>query len=61
MKAGYQAPQEPIQFLIVDTTVTMFIRKFDHEDTVLFEKINSDTVIKNLVRPPPSEAAEFQN
>ena len=41
-----------IQFLIENTTVTVFIQKFDYGITVIFEKINGNTVIQNLVRPP---------
>ena len=41
-----------IQFLIESTTVTVFIHKFDHGSTVIFKKINVNTVIQNLVRPP---------
>ena len=41
-----------IQFLIENTTVTVFIQKFDYGDTVIFEKFNGNTVIQNLVRPP---------
>ena len=42
-----------IQFLIENTTVTIFIEKFDYGITVIFEKINGNTVIENLVLPPP--------
>ena len=31
----------------------VFIQKFDFGITVIFEKINGNTVIQNLVRPPP--------
>ena len=41
-----------IQFLIENTTVTVFIQKFDYGITVIFEKINGNTVMQNLVRPP---------
>ena len=41
-----------IQFLIENTTVTVFIQKFDYGITVIFEKINGNTVIQSLVRPP---------
>ena len=41
-----------IQFLIENTTVTVFIQKFDYGITVIFEKKNGNTVIQNLVRPP---------
>ena len=41
-----------IQFLIENTTVTVFIQKFDYGITVLFEKINGNAVIQNLVQPP---------
>ena len=34
-----------IQFLIRNTTVTVFIQKFDYGITVIFEKINGNTVI----------------
>ena len=33
--------------------MTVFIQKFDYGITVIFEKINGNTVIENLVRPPP--------
>ena len=42
-----------IQFLIENTTVTVLIQKFDYGITVIYEKINGNTVIQNLVRPPP--------
>ena len=42
-----------MQFLIENTTVTVSIQKFDHGFTVIFEKINDNMVIQNLVRPPP--------
>ena len=41
-----------IQFLIENATVTVFIQKFEYGTTVIFEKINGNTVIQNLVRPP---------
>ena len=34
-----------IQFLIENTTVTVFVQKFDYGITVIFEKINGNTVI----------------
>ena len=34
-----------IQFLVENTTVTVIIQKFDYGITVIFEKINSNTVI----------------
>ena len=34
-----------IQYLIENTTVTVFIQKFDYGILVLFEKINGNTVI----------------
>ena len=40
-----------IQVLIENTTVTVFIQKFDHGITVIFEKINDNTVIQSLERP----------
>ena len=40
-----------IQFLIENTTVKVFIQKFDYGITVIFEKINGYTVIQNLIRP----------
>ena len=39
-----------IQYLIENATVTVFIQKFDYGITVIFEKINGNTVIQNLVR-----------
>ena len=42
-----------MQFLIENTTMTVFIQTFDYGITVIFEKINGNTVIENLVRPPP--------
>ena len=41
-----------IQFLVRNTTVTVSIQKFDYGITVISEKINGNTVIQNLVRPP---------
>ena len=34
-----------IQFLIENTTVTVFVQKFDYRITVFFEKIDGNTVI----------------
>ena len=34
-----------IQFLIENTTVTVFTQKFDYGVTVVFEKINGNTII----------------
>ena len=34
-----------IQFLIENTAVTVFTQKFDHSITLIFEKINGNTVI----------------
>ena len=34
-----------IQFLIENATVTVFIHKFDYSITVIFEKINGNTLI----------------
>ena len=42
-----------IQFLIENTTVTVFVQKFNYDITVFFEKINGNKIIQNLVRPPP--------
>ena len=42
-----------IQFLIENTTMTVFIQKFAYGTTVIFGKINGYMVIYNLVRPPP--------
>ena len=42
-----------IQFLIENTTATVFIQKFDYSTTVLFEKINSNTAQWNLLRRTP--------
>ena len=42
-----------IQYLIENTTVTVFIQTFDYGITVFIEKINGNTVIQILVRPPP--------
>ena len=42
-----------IQFLRENTPVTVFVQKIDYGITVIFEKINGNTVIQNLVRPPP--------
>ena len=44
------------QFLIENTMVTVFIQKYDYGITVIFEKIDGNTVIRNLVRPPLSSA-----
>ena len=41
-----------MQYLIENTTVTVFIQKIDYGITVIFEKINGNTVIQSLVRPP---------
>ena len=41
-----------IQFQIENTTVTEIIQKFNYAMTVIFEKINGNTVIQNHVRPP---------
>ena len=41
-----------MQFLIETTTVMVFLQKCDDGITVIFEKINGNTVIQNLVRPP---------
>ena len=43
-----------IQYLMENTPVTVFVQKFDYGITVIFEKINGNTEIQNLVRPPPS-------
>ena len=43
-----------IQSLIENTTVTVFIQKFDYGIPVIFEKINDNTLIENLERTPPS-------
>ena len=52
----FQSPNRDvkIQFLMENTTVMVFIQKFDYGITIIFEKINGDTVIQNLVRRPPS-------
>ena len=42
-----------IQFLIENTTVTVFLQKFDYGITIIIEKIIGNTVIQNLVTPPP--------
>ena len=42
-----------IQFLIENTTPTVLVLKLDYGITVIFEKINGNTVIENLVLPPP--------
>ena len=42
-----------IQFRIENTAVTVFIQKFDYGIMVVFEKINGNKVIQNLVRPFP--------
>ena len=34
-----------IQFLLKNTTVTVFLQKFDYGITVIIEKINGNTVI----------------
>ena len=36
---------DKIQFLIENTTVTVFLHKFDYDITVIFGKINGNTVI----------------
>ena len=41
-----------IQFLIENTTVTVFIQKSDYGIMVILEKINGNAVIQNLVQPP---------
>ena len=41
-----------IQFLIENTRVTVFIQRSDYGITVIFEKINDNTVIQILVRLP---------
>ena len=43
----FQAPNGDgkIKFLIENTTVTVFIQNFDYGTTVIFEKINGNTVI----------------
>ena len=43
-----------LQFLIENATVKVFIQKFDYGITVIFEKINGNTVVQNLVFPPPN-------
>ena len=51
MKLGrysvFQTPNcdDKIQFLIESTMVTVFIHKIDYGITVIFEKLNGDTVI----------------
>ena len=37
-----------LTLLIENTTVKIFIQKFDYNNTVIFEKINGNTVIENL-------------
>ena len=39
------------QFLIENTTGMVFIQKFVYGITLIFEKINGNTVTQNLVRP----------
>ena len=43
----FEAPSgdDKIQFLIDNTTETVFIQKFDYGITVILEKINDNTVI----------------
>ena len=41
-----------VKFLMENTTVTVFIQKFDYGMTVIFEKIIGSKEIKNLVRTP---------
>ena len=41
-----------IQFLIENTTITVFLKTIDYGITVIIEKINGNTVILSLVRPP---------
>ena len=41
-----------IQFSIEKTTVKVSIQKFDYGITVIFEKINGNTIVQNLVSPP---------
>ena len=40
--------------MIENTTVTIFVQKFDYGITVIFEWINDNTVIQNIVHPPKS-------
>ena len=50
----FQTPDgdSKIQFQIESITVTVFKQKFDYRIMVIFEKINNDTEIQNLVHPP---------
>ena len=48
-----------MQFPIENTTVTVIIQKFDYDITIIFEKINGNTVIQNLVRPPLMRVGEI--
>ena len=41
-----------IQILLENTTVTVIIQKFDYGISLIFKKINGNTVIQNLIRPP---------
>ena len=43
-----------VQNLIWNTVVTVFVQKFDYDITIIFEKINGNTLIQNLVRTPLS-------
>ena len=45
-----------IQFLIENTMVTVFIQKCSDGITVIFEEINGNTVISNIVRLPYARA-----
>ena len=42
-----------IQYLIENTTMTISKQKVGYKNTVIFGKINCNTVIENLVPPPP--------
>ena len=56
----FQSPNSDgkMQFMIGNTTVTVIIQKLDYGITVIFEKINSNTAIQNLVRPPKQDSGE---
>ena len=47
---GFGNGDSRIQFLMESTTLTVFIQKFDYGATVIFEKINGNTVIQNITR-----------
>ena len=65
MKNGrYSVFQSPngdgkIQYLIDNTTMAVFIQKFDYDITVIFEKINGNNGNSKPRTPPPKMAHDF--